>query len=77
MGTGLSTGPEALTCLAELHNTSDDSLSVSITLGCGKTPIKYFQILIAGEVILSLKLKLLQGPGRYINGEEAGPGSSE
>ena len=42
----------------------------------GKTPIKYFQILIAGEVILSLKLKLLQGPGRYINGEEAGPGSN-
>lgn len=42
----------------------------------GKTPTKYFQILIAGDVILSLKLKLLQGPGRYINGEEAVPGSS-
>ena len=43
----------------------------------GKMPIKYFQICIVGEVIMSLKLKVLQGPGRYINEERAGPGSSE
>ena len=43
----------------------------------GKMPIKYFQILIVGEVIMSLTLKVFQGPGRYINEEGAGPGSSE
>ena len=43
----------------------------------GKMPIKYFQILIVGEVIMILTLKVFQGPGRYINEEGAGPGSSE
>ena len=65
----------ALLCLAERHNTGD--VLRHLPRAAGKMPVKYFQLLVVGEVTLSFKLKWLQGPGRYINGEAAGPSSSE
>lgn len=64
-----------LTCRAELHNTGDAPRH--LPRAAGKMPVKYSQLLVMGEVTLSFKLKWLQGPGRYINGEAAGPSSSE